>query len=231
MTILSIIQDAADELRIYRPSSAVTTTDEAAVQLLRHLTKTCKALANRYDWQVLRSQHTFTTSAAAEQTGATPDDFLRYVQNTMYNRTERRHVRGPLSPAEWQKYQADTTTPVFDNFYKRGNTIYITPTPEAGETIAFEYIKNAIGTTEGGTDLTRFSNDDDVPFWNEELLTLGVVYRYRQAERLDYAEEMREFELAYADLVKQDGGRRFLDMDSYRLDSMTPYELDYRVVT
>jgi hypothetical protein len=83
----------------------------------------------------------------------------------------------------------------------------------------------------GGTDLTRFVNDTDEPFWDAELLTLGVVYRYRQAERLDYAEELREFELAYADQVKQDGGRRMLDMDSYRLDSMTPYELDYRVIT
>lgn len=231
MTILSIIQDAADELRIHRPASAVSTTDDAAVQLLRHLTKTCKALSNRYDWQFLRSEFTFLTSSAAAQTGSTPDDFLRYVQNTMYNRTQRRHVRGPLSPAEWQKYQADTTTPVFDNFYKRGNTIYITPTPQAGETIAFEYIKNAIGTNAAGADVARFENDDDVPFWNAELLTLGVVYRSRQAERLDYAEEMREFELAYADLVKQDGGRRVLDLDSYRLDGMTPHDLDYRVLT
>jgi hypothetical protein len=231
MTILQICQDAALELSLVQPTSVVSTTDDTAKKLARHLQKTCLALAKRYDWQILRSEFTFTTTAADEQAGAIPGDFLRFVQNTMYNRTQRRHVRGPLSPAEWQKYKADTTTPVFDNFYKRGNAIYITPTPEAGETIAFEYIKTAIGTNSGGTDLTRFVNDSDEPFWDAELLTLGVVYRYRQAERLDYAEELREFELAYADQVKQDGGRRMLDMDSYRLDSMTPYELDYRVIT
>lgn len=231
MTILQICQDAADELSLVRPTGLIGSSDDTARKLLRHLTKTCTALAARYDWQILREQQTFTTTAAAEQAGAIPADFLRFVQNSMYNRTERRHVRGPLSPMEWQAYQASTTTPVFDHFYKRGDSIFFTPTPPAGETIAFEYIKNAIGFTDGGVDVSRFENDADTPYFDAELCTMGVVYRFRQAERLDYAEEMRDFELRYADLVKQDGGRRVLDLDDNLLERTEGQQLDYMVVT
>ena len=63
------------------------------------------------------------------------------------------------------------------------------------------------------TTYVRFANDADTPYFDAELCTLGVIYRYRQSERLDYAEELRDFELRYANLVKQDGGRRVLDLD------------------
>lgn len=215
MSILMICQDAALELSLVTPTSVVTTSDETARKLNRHLTKVCKALAKRYDWQTIRREQTFTTTQAAAQANAIPSDFLRFVQNSMFNRSLRRKVLGPLTPTQWQAFQSSLATPTWTAFIQRGNAVQFVPVPPAaGETIAYEYITKNIGATSGGTPLATFTGDDDEPYFDAELLTLGVIYSFRQAERLDYAEEMRQFELAYADLVKQDGGRRLLDMDS-----------------
>ena len=235
MSVLTICQDAALELSLVEPTSVVSTTDDTAKKLARHLSKVCLALANRYDWQVLRRQQTFVTSSGDEQTGAIPSDFLRFVQSTMYNRTQRRPVLGPMTPAEWQSYKAATVNPVDPTFYQRGNAIVITPPSTEGETVAYEYITKAIGTTaDGATQRERFALDSDLPYFNEEALTLGVVASYRQAERLDYAEEFRQFELAVAEMIKQDGGRRVLDLDDMRRDPTWRVNgglLDYFVTT
>jgi len=215
MSILTICQDAALELSLVTPSSVVSTTDDTAKKLARHLSKVCLALAKRHDWQILRREKTFTTTVAAEQTGAIPSDFLRFVPGSMYNRTVRRRIMGPMTADEWQARQASNVNTVFQTFIQRGNAILFTPTPPLGETIAFEYITRNLGTdSTGATVRERFVADSDRPYFDDELLTLGVVASYRQAERLDYAEEMRQFELALADMLKQDGGRRSLNLDS-----------------
>jgi len=183
--------------------------------MLRAITRTCRQLATRFDWQKLRAEHTFTTAAAAAQTASTPlpTDFLRFVPDSMYNRTTRFRVTGPLTPDEWQGHQAALVTRVYDAFTLRGNIFLMAPTPAAGETIAYEYITKNIGTdTTLATARSAFTVDTDVPYLDDELITLGVIWRYRKAEGQDYSEEYREFELRLNDLIKMDGGRRMVDM-------------------
>lgn len=215
LSILEICQDAALELSLVSPSSvAGDVNDETAEKLLRHLTRCCKTVAGRHDWSVLRREQTFTTVAAAEQTSALATDYLRMIPLSMWNRTRLRKVKGPLTPAEWQGLQAMVNANIFDQFMIRGTSLLFTPVPEAGHTIAYEYITNAIGTdSTGATQRTRFTSDTDITYFDDELLILGTVWRYRKAEGLDYSEEYRDFELRMSDLMKMDGGRRVLDMN------------------
>ena len=234
--ILQLAKDAADELSLTRPGSlSTTTTDATAQKLFRHLTRTCRQLSARYDWQRLRKEKTFVTVAAATQTNATATDFLRFVEMTIFNRTKRRHVKGPMTSLEWQSYQASTITPVLETFYMRGNAFLITPTPAAGETIAYEYITKNIGMDSlSVTEKDSFTDDADITFFDDELVVLGTVWRYRKSEGLDYSEEFREFELRFADLVKMDGGRRRLDMNDNTMDrtpNVQGSEIDFFVST
>ncbi len=214
-SILDLAEDIADELSLNRPSALVSVTDNSTAQkIFRHMVRACRMIAGRYDWQVLRREKTHTTLAAAAQTGAIPTDFLRFVPESFYNRTTRWKFDGPLSTDEWQHHQTGMNARVTDAFYMRGNTLYMAPTPPAGETIAYEYITKYIGTdTTGATERTIFTVDTDVPYFDDELLILTTVWRYRKAEGLDYSEEYRDAELRMADLIKQDGGRRILDMN------------------
>lgn len=214
-TVLSICTDAADEMSFDRSGTIVAnTSDNTAQKMLRHLTRTCRQLAARYDWQELRREKTFTTVALADQATATPipTDFLRFVPDTLYNRTKRYRVVF-LNAEEWQGYQASLTTRVYDAAVMRGGTLLMAPTPAAGQTVAYEYITRYIALqADGTTYVSTFAADTDVPTLDEELLILGTVWRYLQAEGSDYAEAFREYELRLNDLLKMNGGRRVIDM-------------------
>ncbi|MEQ1672140.1 MAG: hypothetical protein ABL893_14880 [Hyphomicrobium sp.] len=215
VSILQLAKDAADELSLARPSTLVDNdSDNTAQKLLRHMTRTVRQLATRYDLQELRAEHTFTTVALADQATASPllSDFLRFVPDTIFNRTKRFRIT-MLTPEEWQAHQASLTTRVYDAYIQRGNTLLIAPTPAAGQTIAYEYITKFICVnTAGNTYYTSFNADTDIALLDDELIILGTVWRYQQAEGNDYAEPFREYELRLGDLLKMNGGRRMIDM-------------------
>lgn len=216
-SILSIAQDAAAEVSLAEPAGLFSASNDATPKkLLRMITRTCRQLANVHDWTALRREHVFTTVAQAEQTNAWPSDadFRRFVPETIWNRTTTWQVQGPLSAAEWQAHQAQNTARVFDAFMIRDGKFLMEPAPPAGETIAYEYVSKAIGTDSGGTTYRlAFAADTDVPLIeDDELITLGVVWRMRASEGLDYSEEVREYDHRVATLRSNDGGQRVVNM-------------------
>ncbi len=223
-TVLELLQDAATDLSLTTPPDISDTLDDLTTRrLLRQFHATCRRLAGEHDWSFLRREHTFTTIASATQTSGLPGDFLRFVPETMYNRTSRTRVSGPLTADEWQASQAVVSTYVYDQFMIRGTAFLMTPTPPADETIAYEYITNAIGTDAAGTTArTAFTADDDEAYFDDELLILGTVWRYRKSEGLDYSEEFAEYERLKYDRIKLDGGRRILDMAEGRATMRVP---------
>lgn len=218
-TVLELVTNAADELSLARPSDIDDVTDDNTAQkLIRHLTRTCKQLSVEYDWEQLRREKTFTTVAAAAQTSAMPTDFKRFVKDTIWNRTNRSKLLGPLEPRDWQARQAVVESGPYQSFIMRGSTFFMTPVPSAGWTIAFEYITKNIGLN-GSAEVETFTSDECTTFFDDELVILGTVWRYRKSEGLDYSEEFREYQLRRANLIKMDGGRRILDMAGDRVDS------------
>ncbi len=219
--ILALAQDIADELSLARPSQIVgNTSDNTAQKILRHMTRTLRQIANRYSLQALRREKTFVTVATADQSASSPipTDFLRFVPNTMFNRVKRYRVV-PMTPEEWQSNQAALTTRVYDAYVQRGNSILMAPIPPAGQTIAYEYITRNIGTdSTGATARLAFASDLDLPYLSDELVILGTVWRYNAAEGNDYAETFREYEMCLNDLIKNDGGRRMIDMGGMGVD-------------
>lgn len=213
-TVLELVQAAADELSLARPSDISDTVDDNTAQkLVRHLTRTCKQLSSEYDWARLRREKTFTTTAAAEQTSAIPSDFQRFVKDTAWVRETRRRLFGPISVSEWQARQAIVIAGPASNFIIRGTSFLISPTPSAGWTVAYEYITKYIGASaDGSTERTTFIADEDTTYFDDELIILGTVWRYRKAEGLDYSEEFREYQMRRANFIKMDGGRRILNM-------------------
>lgn len=223
--ILTIAQDAAIELSLDEPTTIVNTAvDSAGRKLFRHLLAICKQLSGM-DWAELRREHTFTTEAAVTQSSGFPADFLRFVPNTFFNRTKRWRVNGPMSPEEWQADRSTLVTRVHDSFIQRGTSMLLSPTPPAGETMAYEYITKYIGTNDAlDTGRERFTSDNDVPYLDAELITLGVVWSYRKAEGLDYGEEFRKYEMRKAQLFAASGSRRVINMGAtdYRRNPVAP---------
>lgn len=179
------------------------------------------ALANRegressdaFDWQALTRQQTFTTVADEVQPGAVPSDLDRYLANTIFDRTTMRQVMGPITAQQWQAIKAQPQlNRVFLAFRIRNNDWLMTPTPSEGDTIAYSYITSEWCESASGVGKTSFTEDNDVARISENLITLGLIWRFLRAKGLDYAEEYRTYQEELQRTSAKDGGATFLDI-------------------
>lgn len=216
MSLLSIIQAVCDRCSLVRPTVVTTATDITHLQLLGLAQQEGRELARVGTWRALTSEHTFTTVAAAAQTSSVPSDFDWYIPDSMFNRTSRRRVAGPLSPEEWQQTQATLVTYVNPAFRMRGSSssaILMSPTPTAGHTVAYEYITKNWCQSNASAPLSAWAADTDTAILDEELHTLGIVWRWKKAKGFDYAEEFTTYQYQVAQALMRDGGRPRISTD------------------
>lgn len=206
MTLLSIVQEAAKDLSLSVPSTVYASTDPQVMLFVRCAQEGGKALATRAPWSILRSEHTFTTVAAASQgTSSLATDLDWIIPETIWNRTRRRRVYGPIDAAEWQLIQATSQLTVDPAFTIRGTAMLITPTPSAGDTVAYEYISTNWCQSTLSVAQSAWAADDDTAKLDESLLTLDVIWRFRAAKGLDYLSALTAFERRLADKLMRDG--------------------------
>lgn len=225
MTMLSIIDDAAARLSLVQPPSVIGSTDRQVIQLLALLNQEGRSQMRRYPWQVLTQQWTFTTTNGSIQIGAIPPDMDRFTNNTTFNRTTRRGVLGPITAKRWQGMQAlPVISLIYLSFRERSGDYLMTPTPPSGQLIAFEYVSNlwAVGapTQPNPGPKTMFNQDTDTTLLDEELLTLGLVWRFLRGKGLDYSEEMKTYERELEQAGARDGGATDLTMSPLPIDPM-----------
>lgn len=219
MTMLSIIQDTADRMGIPRPTSVIGSTDTQVRQLLALLNEEGEDLAKRGLWQSLTKEHTFTTVATPIQSGTpVPDDLDRFIDDSFFNRTQVRKLRGPITPQEWQAFQAQ---PIYNLVYlafrEREGDFLITPTPPAGDLIAYEYVSANWVRSSMGVEKATFTADDDRSYLPEDLLKSGLRWRWKQAKGLPYGEDMQTYERAVSKQLGHDGGARALNVTGQEL--------------
>lgn len=223
MSLLSLVQNAADRLGIVRPATVITSQDQQALRLLGFAQQEGKALARRHTWQILTKEGTFTSTATETQTSALPADFDRWIDETFFNRTRKRPVYGPLNAQDWQFAKSVVATVIIESFRQRGaaNDILITPTPTAGDSYAYEYISKNWCAKSDATPQSAWALDTDTGILEEELITLGVIWRFKAGQGFDYAEDFRNYELMVAQAIARDGGKRTLNA-GYSLQSRRP---------
>jgi hypothetical protein len=217
MTLLTIVQNAADRLGITRPTSAVASTDQQVIQLVGLAQEEGKDLAKRNTWQALQTEHTFST-ANGTASYALPSGFDSILKETVFNRTQRRRMVGDLTPDQWQETQASLVTMVNPAFRIRGSLFYISPTPSATETVAYEYNSKNWCQSSGGTAQSAWAADTDTGILDEELMTLGLKWRWKKSKGLDYADDFNSYEIRVAKAILDDGARVRIQTANYERD-------------
>lgn len=218
MSLLSIVADACRHSSLGLPVlvSVIGNATSHAPLMLQAAKEELDSLATRHNWQILTKENTFTTIAAAAQTTASalPTDFDRMVSNeSIFNRTLRRPIYGPLSPEEWQDIQSSLVTMVNPAYRIRGGTILLSPTPSAGDTVAYEYISKYKARSSVAAEQENWQADTDTCVFPEPVVTLGVVWRYRRGRGYPYSNELEEYERRVAELILRDGTKPRLYTD------------------
>lgn len=219
MSLLTILQDVCDSIGLDSPASVIGNPDQDIKQLLQILLLEGKLLADGYDWQELQQVATITTLAQEDQ-GAVATlaaGFKKFINNTAWNQDIRYMVQGSLDPQTWEGVKAQNYSGPYPNFRIRGGRFLMYPIPAAGQIIKFEFIsKNWILSNDGVTTLARFANDNDTCLLDEDLLILGVRWRWLSAKNFDYAEAFRDYETMKSNLQARNGGKMVQDMGGGR---------------
>lgn len=223
MSLLTICQQAATASGFDQPASIVNNSDQTATQLLTLVKLEGNQLSQAKNWQRLVSEHTFTLTTGT-QTYALPADFRWIIPQTTYDRDNKRIVLNPLSGQEWQFLKAWSTVAgltrrirIWGNLLEFEQTI---TSADNGKTIAFEYLSSYwVDIAAGGTPKAAYTLDTDVALLDENLLTLGLIWRFRRAKGLDYDTEYQEYMAIRNIAMAGDGGARTLNMGASSLIS------------
>ncbi len=207
MNLLALITKASIRLNLPVPVSVVASMDPQ-VQLIRECAaEEGKSLAGRHTWQALLMEKSFTTVATPAQTSSVPADFSRMVPESMFNRDTNRRLDGPIDSDTWQSIQASLVTFVIPAFRIWKNTIYITPTPAAGQTVAYEYVSIYWCQSFGGDNQEDWVADSDIYKLNDETMILGIIWRFKKSKGLQWSDDYLVYERYVGDLIMRDGSR------------------------
>lgn len=203
MTLLTICQNATDEVGLKRPTTIIGSTDATAIRCLRYAIRTGRELV-RSDIDYLIKEHTFSTVADQEEYSL-PSDFDHFVPFTHWNRTTSRRSY-PIQPNEWQLYRSGlATVSINDRFRIRGadRELLLEPIPDSVETVAFEYVSENYCENAGGTGLSVWTADTDVGVVDEELFEMSLIWRLLNRMGQPYAEEKAEYQRTLATMKAQ----------------------------
>lgn len=146
-------------------------------------------------------------------------DFSFFVNETMWNRSQRRPVFGPKSPAEWQQLKAQFMQGPWIQYRLRGNRLLFLPAPSPGFAIYFEWITKFWCTdTTGATGQSSLVQDTDISKLDERLHVLGGIWRWKKANKLDYEEDFQNYEKAVQDAIGRDGSKGRLNLTGAQTD-------------
>ncbi|MEC9266712.1 MAG: hypothetical protein VX464_11685 [Pseudomonadota bacterium] len=221
-TFLQICQAVASDVGFPRPATVIGASDETAIRLAAVADREGRALARRYAWQSLTKEGTFLAQAQENQGtwgslgsgSADYSDLDRLIPNTFWDRTENIKVFGPLDPQEYQALKSATTSGPYWSFRIRGDSVLSYPNPTAGNTVAFEYISKYWVDTDGDGvgEADSWQADTNTPILNDELLILGMTWRFKKSIGEDYQEDFQVYEQEVANAMARSGSARTLDL-------------------
>lgn len=204
-TLLNVTDAIADEIGLPKPSTIISNTDNDARMLLQLVNREGRNLVKAKDWTILQRLHTFSTADGTAEYSL-PSDYSRLLRETEWNRTLQRPMRGPVNAQEWQTIKSGGVGAGVINqrmriFRGSGATdivrkIYIDPTPDAVETIAFEYMSSHFcHNAAGNTTYAAWNADTDILFLEEDLMVLGGIIRFKRAKGMDWGSYADEFQI------------------------------------
>lgn len=214
MTLLSVVQEAATLLTIPEPGEVFAETDPQVTQLRTILKVAGKSILRAHDWSALITAATFTCAATNAQTGHPPAAFDRMSDGVdMWNDTNDWPIKGPVSSREWTELIVRTVT-TLPQYWRMINGVFNIYAPSDGDTIRYEYISEnwilQAGTTPGNT----FSADTDTFEFDETLLMLAIVWRWKQLKGFQWEDDLQTYNEALADEIKKDkGGLRIVSTE------------------
>jgi hypothetical protein len=223
MSLLNICTNALSELSgIDVPTTFTGNGDLTAKLAVALANREGKTLEKELRWATLVEEYTFTTVSGTAGY-AKPGDFRAFANMSQWDRTNRWRLRGPTPSVVWQWLQSGLAVASTNRrwFMVRGATINIFPTPTVtGDTIAFDYFSNKwVSVQATGLTSSTWTADNDTALLDEDLLTLGLKWRFLQAKGMPFQAEYNEYCAIKEQLQADSGARGVINLNKPTLTS------------
>lgn len=215
MNLKEIIQEFCRRTGLPVPLSVATSGDVQVLQLMGLLNEVLEDLQERKAFSFLQTEATFLSTAMEVQgeIKTLAPGFVRLLDNLLYNRTSREVIFGSIPPAEWQIHKSGIWEISETKFRIQQGMLKFLPVPEAGSTIAFEYV-TAAPVFSGITYKQYFTADTDTCLYPDDLLILGLRWIWRREKGMRYLENKRDYEYKVSNLAGNDGTSQPIPLDS-----------------
>lgn len=217
MTVGSALQSAAVRLIGKKPSAFFSSTDKFAIEVCDLVNEVARDIVKAHDWRSL------TILAGSNGDGVKEGHDLPADYDRMPVKVQ---VWSTAWPAlfferardldEWYQLKVFSTSGAPGWWIILQDKLNIWPILPSGVQAQWYYISNRFGTDKDGASISEFTADTDTFKLPERLLTLGVMWRWRAQKRLEYAEDLKNYELALSKYITDDKGSNVITVGTQR---------------
>lgn len=207
MAILPALQSAAIRLIARRPGTFFGASGTFEMEICDLVNEVAQDVTKYQDWQALTKVGTVTGNGSVTAFDL-PSDYDRMLVNTRVS---------DLSNWFWG---FGSFTDLNDFLYSEargfnglpggwiiyGGQLRFSPAPSAAQVATFPYITKNLARSASAEAKPSFDTDTDEFLLPERLLTLGLVWRWRENKKLDYTGDMEAFTKALDEYGAKDRG-------------------------
>lgn len=206
MSLKTALQSAALRLVGRKPTAFAASSALLEAELVDLANEVAQDCAGFHDWRALVRVFDVPADGVLTEFDL-PADYLRQVAST--------RVRDNVNMLG--AYGAAASIDDFLSLQGRGGLLHgawlimgrklqFTTAPQASTTLLMSYISKNYAIDDSGATKARFDNDADEFALPERLLTLGVIWRWRENKKLDYTGDQEAFANALEEYSADDGG-------------------------
>jgi hypothetical protein len=207
MSLLTIVQDAMSLCGLMAASQVYGTNDPNSSQFIALAQIEGDELARFHDWRSLKVLAQLTGDGTSTLWDL-PEDFDRFMSGEiLWSDQSAGELLTKVSDQELVALKAQETDPPEPVWRLFGDQIEIWPALDNGEIVTTEYRSFYwILDNNGTTRKARWGADTDRALVPERLMTLGLVWRWKQAKGFDYSESFRSYQFERQRAAGVDGG-------------------------
>lgn len=222
MTILSCAQDAAVILNRPQPTSLFSTTDSFAAELLVAAKQVAESLVKEeHDWRNLTTLATCQGDASTVifPLASVAPGYERLIKGAKLHslRFKNATFRAARDLDEWLFINDNLLVGSPGNWVLLNKSVQIFPPMPVSDTARFYYISNLYAAKADGTAQATFLADTDTFALDERLMRLGMVWRWRANKRLEYAEDLKDYEVAKSAAMGAEKGNQVIVVGRQRV--------------
>lgn len=220
MSFLTSAQSAAIRLGVNKPSAFFSGPGRFEQEIVDLANEVVTDIVKAHDWRSLVLQREMVGDGVTTAFDL-PDDYDRMPKGADVGRMNW-YTWGYVDAPDlnfWNDLINGLASPSPGYWIMLDNKMQFIPPVEENTTAEFYYISKA-AIIDGDTQVRKnaFTKDSDTFVLDERLLTLGLIWRWRAMKRLDYSEDLQNYEIRLSQISAEDKGARAIRMGRQIVD-------------